>query len=783
MAITLPDVRSAYGQRPSTRSTRIDEPSQAGIMEAEALHKATIEFNNIVAEREAKENALNYSLARNEMQRASIEEQEKLVDDPDWQTYGERYDDGLKTRFEEIAEKYDLSPNDRLILDSEGRLIAARGRVTVAGAAREREVSWAKSQLDAGLAEDREAFMLAKSNDESNAILQGSLDAINSAEGKLYLSPEEAEIKRQATAQDYAKGRLDLMNDREEEAALETSLLYRRGYGSRFGEYSSTIREASATHGVPVGLIVAQAEMESSWDPEAKSGARGDPTGLMQLSRGAAQDVGVTDRTDPHQSIMGGAEYDAMMLERFQGDKAKALAAYNWGASNVLEAWDKHGEDWLLHAPEETRNYVKKLLPHWEGTAPLPKAMLRTDVGDGPITMEEIIAGQGSGSVADFLPADVVAQMLEIAREKNKEDRTREEAFAAVDLAKQMFAGDTQEAQDARMRYIAQNTSGAVRDKAETEMRQVWNDMVNAKNTRSTELYERHWAMIQEATPDEPYGYNQIPPEDLENMLPVHRQALEDAWKMGVRGQQWAEVTQYHDPDDGTMSMEEWNSMNPFGPGGKTDQNLDTPLFRNAFTEEDYNNLVAEQIALRKIENADLQVPNVGSYVDDAFAAMDLSKTTDDTAEADEFTAGMKARLEQRLQNAVFKEMNSGQIPRELKPHEIRQLAGELIMQEGRVQETTFGMDWLDWDAKKKVYRMTAAELRSAYLPLETAKIRPYPTRPGEEPMTMYDYLVQTFKDVNPENTMVDDERIARAWFALEADLGRTEVERRLKGE
>lgn len=56
--------------------------------------------------------------------------------------------------------------------------------------------------------------------------------------------------------------------------------------------------------------------------------------GLMQLMPGAAKDMGVTDRTDPVQSIQGGTKYLSGLLDKYK-DKDLALTAYNAGPGTV----------------------------------------------------------------------------------------------------------------------------------------------------------------------------------------------------------------------------------------------------------------------------------------------------------------------------------------------------------------------------------------------------------------------------------------------------------------
>jgi soluble lytic murein transglycosylase-like protein len=67
-----------------------------------------------------------------------------------------------------------------------------------------------------------------------------------------------------------------------------------------------------------------------------------------------AQELGINPY-DPTQSIQGGVKYMGQLLNKYQGDPTKALAAYNWGMGNV----DRQG---LEKAPAETQNYLKNIL-------------------------------------------------------------------------------------------------------------------------------------------------------------------------------------------------------------------------------------------------------------------------------------------------------------------------------------------------------------------------------------------------------------------------------------
>lgn len=106
--------------------------------------------------------------------------------------------------------------------------------------------------------------------------------------------------------------------------------------------YDTLIVKYSKKHGVDPNLIKAMIKQESSFNPNAKSGAGA--VGLMQLMPDTANEVGVSDRTDPEQSIEGGVKYIKKKIKEQNGDIKLALAAYNAGSDNVKGKIPQNGE-------------------------------------------------------------------------------------------------------------------------------------------------------------------------------------------------------------------------------------------------------------------------------------------------------------------------------------------------------------------------------------------------------------------------------------------------------
>jgi soluble lytic murein transglycosylase-like protein len=111
------------------------------------------------------------------------------------------------------------------------------------------------------------------------------------------------------------------------------------------------LQTAQKNH-VDPALVRAVISTESNWNSSAVS-SKG-ALGLMQLIPDTARQMGVGNAFDPAQNVDGGVRYLRMLLERYNGDLSKALAAYNAGPGAV----DRFGG---VPNFRETRAYVRKV--------------------------------------------------------------------------------------------------------------------------------------------------------------------------------------------------------------------------------------------------------------------------------------------------------------------------------------------------------------------------------------------------------------------------------------
>jgi soluble lytic murein transglycosylase-like protein len=117
-------------------------------------------------------------------------------------------------------------------------------------------------------------------------------------------------------------------------------------------EIDKYIEELAAKHHVDPALIRAVIVAESGYNPGATS--RKGAQGLMQLMPGTAQQLGVRDAYNPKQNLEAGVRYLRALIDKYDGDLDKALAAYNAGEGAVERAGG-------VPNIRETQDYVRKI--------------------------------------------------------------------------------------------------------------------------------------------------------------------------------------------------------------------------------------------------------------------------------------------------------------------------------------------------------------------------------------------------------------------------------------
>ena len=115
------------------------------------------------------------------------------------------------------------------------------------------------------------------------------------------------------------------------------------------------IKEASKKYGLPEELIKAVIKQESNFNERAisKKGAMG----LMQLMPETAKILNVSNPFDIEENVFGGTQYLRELIDLYNGNLNKALAAYNAGPKKVNNS--------IPEIPE-TKNFIKNVIEYYK---------------------------------------------------------------------------------------------------------------------------------------------------------------------------------------------------------------------------------------------------------------------------------------------------------------------------------------------------------------------------------------------------------------------------------
>jgi soluble lytic murein transglycosylase len=137
--------------------------------------------------------------------------------------------------------------------------------------------------------------------------------------------------------------------------------------------FEDTLKAKAAEEGLDPALMAALILQESTFDAQAlsRAGARGLMQVIPATGRKLARDLGVRFRSaalhNPKTSMDFGARYLRQMMDRYDGQAERVLAAYNAGPHRV-DAWtasrpDMPAEEFVESIPfTETRYYVMSVL-------------------------------------------------------------------------------------------------------------------------------------------------------------------------------------------------------------------------------------------------------------------------------------------------------------------------------------------------------------------------------------------------------------------------------------
>lgn len=389
-----------------------------------------------------------------------------------------------------------------------------------------------------------------------------------------------------------------------------------------------------------------------------------------------------------------------------------------------------------------------------------------------PITDEDIKAGNGTGSIADFLHLDTAVRMLEQAEKANEIETTLNDAQGIFDLARDRFP----EGGAAMNDYIRELADGFEDPRVRTQAVALGRQY---RDERRDELVDKRDRIMTGGSEMIRNGMSpgDIDPDDLATLTGTQVATLWDEWQQHQEGSRFGKrtvwtLTQQEEQDAGA-SYALWRSI---PDEQKPVVNLDAAEWRMSLTPEVHKSLVDEQQALiaaqesgqplrpgltnvQMVTSALVRsgfIPQFGRETEDSESYQRLLFEFDRATQAAQSQQGAPLSNEQR-----------------------NQILGELMV------PMAFTDDYVWWPDKKPgemvpIAAMSSEQLKTARLPWAQAANDIASTSSAGITATYRQELELMARRLQVEPDTDDYER---AYFALKYQLGADEVVARLRGE
>jgi hypothetical protein len=393
-----------------------------------------------------------------------------------------------------------------------------------------------------------------------------------------------------------------------------------------------------------------------------------------------------------------------------------------------------------------------------------------------PVTEEDIKAGLGSGSIADFLSLDTAVAMYEQTQKANEIQATLGEAQAIFDVAQQVHPTDT----GALMESIREATKDAdpeVREKALVLGRQYRDEKRNELLDDRDRIVTAGSAGIEQGiSPDS------MNPDDLALLTPQQKAVLDAEWAAHLEGSQHGKANvwtrQQAEEANLTKSYADWAALSD---EEKVKEDLQSAEWRMSFTPKMHKDLVDEQDNLNSGAPSTRQLP--GGLTNQQMVTSALSR------QGIVPQLGRDLEETQAFQQVIFIMDRRTQEAQEAKGAALTNTERNKILAEIMAPiaftDTDFFMSDYDLDEAVPVAAMSVKQRETARLKLEDAQEDMVPNPdPDAIPVSYYNelLLMASKLQVSPSRHQIE-----RAYFALKYGhmygMDSDDVIARLKGE
>lgn len=201
----LPDVDS-FGARPVPQSReRFVPAARPGADIAAGLTDLASAGFQI----QERQDRLAYAKSKSGLLLEDLKTRAELENDPEWETYEQRYRDRMK-KAREGALGQIRSKNDKVAFEQDTDFDIERGALVIRGLAKGKEIDSGRGWLDQTEQSNRTAALETKDAGTRTALIENTRDSLRGAREKGYISEEEETNRWQRWTADYGEGFLDV---------------------------------------------------------------------------------------------------------------------------------------------------------------------------------------------------------------------------------------------------------------------------------------------------------------------------------------------------------------------------------------------------------------------------------------------------------------------------------------------------------------------------------------------------------------------------------------------
>ena len=218
----------------------------------------------------------------------------------------------------------------------------------------------------------------------------------------------------------------------------------------------------------------------------------------------------------------------------------------------------------------------------------------------GPISIEDLQAGKGSGSIADFLNKDTVAEMLRTAKDEDKHSTMQGDVFSIIDTVVADYP-ETNAASLASRKKVAREMLdksdpeyGAKRNFLEQELSQ---RNAEDKAIKDLSIYEIELRLMDQIREGKSFG--ELFAGDISLLSPQQQKFVKDF------ADSWQDNEGFADSTNEDMAFA-WHHN--FTPSQKVNAQINGAEWRTQFTRQDWNRMIQEQEAYANAKGKD---PNI----------------------------------------------------------------------------------------------------------------------------------------------------------------------------